>query len=234
MKISPEVTDMSKEKNRKALLSKLSRNLMVSVPMMTVVAVAGFNIHTGSNFGLIPSAEAAQGEAEGEAKGEAEGRAEGEAEARAEGEGEAEGKAEGEAEGEGEGKAEGEGEGVSTALKKAVRRPAGYTPYQGDVAELGAMGEELFNDTSLSSNGLSCAMCHTNGAVYKDTFNNEYPHVVAMGKQDFGMDMVHLDEMVQICMVAPMAAEPLEWGSKELAALTEYTRQEQQMFINKK
>lgn len=218
---------MSKEKNRMALLSKLSRNLMISVPMMTVVAVAGFNIHTGSNLGLISSAEAAQGEAEGEAKGEAEGRAEGEAEARAEGKGEAEGKAEGEAEG------KAEGEGVSASLKKAVRRPEGYTPYQGDVAELRAMGKELFNDVTLSSNGLSCATCHTNGMVYLDTFKNEYPHFVAMGKRDFGMDMVHLDEMVQICMVAPMAAEPLEWGSKELAALTEYTRQEQQKYIDK-
>ena len=206
---------MSKEKNRMALLSKLSRNLMISVPMMTVVAVAGFNIHSGSNLGLIPSAEAAQGEAEGEAKGEAEGRAEGE--------GEAEGKAEGEA----------EGEGVSASLKKAVRRPEGYAPYQGDVAELRALGEKLFNDNSLSSNGLSCATCHTNGMVYLDTFKNQYPHFVAMGKRDFGMDMVHLDEMVQICMVAPMAAEPLGWGSKELAALTEYTLQEQQKYIDK-
>lgn len=214
---------MSQEKKRQALLSKLSRNLMISVPMMTVVAVAGFNIHTGTNLGLIPSAEAAQGEAEGEAKGEAEGRAEGEAEAQAEGEGEAEGKAEGEA----------EGEGASASLKKAVRRPEGYTPYQGDVVELRAMGKELFNDTSLSSNGLSCASCHANGMVYLDTFKNQYPHFVAMGKRDFGMDMVHLDEMIQICMVAPMAAEPLKWGSQELAALTEFTLQEQQKYIDK-
>jgi mono/diheme cytochrome c family protein len=184
---------MSKEKKRKALLSKLTRNLMISVPIMTVVAMAGFNIHTGSNPGLIPSAEAAQGEAEGEA----------------------------------------EGEGVSASLKKAVRRPEGYTSYQGDVAELRTLGEKLFNDNSLSSNGLSCATCHTNGMVYLDTFKNQYPHFVAMGKRDFGMDMVHLNEMVQICMMAPMAAEPLEWGSKELAALTEYTLQEQQKYIDK-
>ena len=54
-----------------------------------------------------------------------------------------------------------------------------------------------------------------------------------MGQRDFGMDMVYLDEMVQICMVAPMAAEPLEWGSEELAALTEYSRVEQKKFIDK-
>jgi hypothetical protein len=57
--------------------------------------------------------------------------------------------------------------------------------------------------------------------------------MVAMGQRDFGLDMVHLDEMVQICMVAPMAADPLAWGSKELAALTEYSRVEQKKFIDK-
>ena len=210
---------MSTNKNRKELLRKLSRNLMVTLPMMTVVAAAGFNTGSGSFLELIPSAEAAQGEAEGEAKGEAEGEAKAEAEGSAKGEGEAEGKA--------------EGEGVSARLKKAVRRPEGYTPYQGNVADLRAKGEKLFNDTSLSSNGLSCATCHTNGMLYNPTFKNEYPHFVAMGQRDFGMDMVHLDEMVQICMVAPMAAEPLEWGSEELAALTEYSRVEQKKFIDK-
>lgn len=212
---------MSTNNNRKELLRKLSRNLMVSVPMMTVVAAAGFTTHYSSGFGLIPSAEASQGEAEGEARGEAEGRAEGEAEGRDEGE--AEGKAEGEA----------AGEGSSSEHKKAVRRPEGYTPYQGDVAKLKARGKELFNDTSLSSNGLSCATCHADGAGYAATFENDYPHFVAMGKRDFGMDMVYMDEMVQICMVAPMAAEPLEWGSRDLAALTEYMNQVQQDYIKK-
>lgn len=220
---------MSTDKNRKELLRKLSRNLMVSVPMMTVVAVAGFNASSGPGLGLIPSAEAAQGEAEGEAKGEAEGVAKGEGEAESRAEGEAEGRAEGEGEAEGEA----EGEGVSAKLKKAVRRPEGYSPYQGNVADLRAKGEKLFNDTSLSSNGLACATCHANGAGYNATFKNEYPHPVAMGKRDFGMDMVYLDEMVQICMVAPMAAEPLEWGSEELAALTEYSRVQQKEFIDK-
>jgi cytochrome c len=54
-----------------------------------------------------------------------------------------------------------------------------------------------------------------------------------MGKRDFGMDVVHMDEMVQICMVAPMAAEPLDWGSRDLAALTEYMNVVQQEHIDK-
>jgi cytochrome c len=115
-------------------------------------------------------------------------------------------------------------------MKQAVRRPEGYQPYEGNASELAEKGRALFSDTSLSSNGLSCATCHTSGAGYNDTFENEYPHYVAMGKDDFGMDEVSLDEMVQICMVAPMAAEPLAWDSEELAALTEYMRIEQDKF----
>jgi hypothetical protein len=68
---------------------------------------------------------------------------------------------------------------------------------------------------------------------YAATFENDYPHFVAMGKRDFGMDMVYMDEMVQICMVAPMAAEPLEWGGQDLAALTEYMKEVQQDYIKK-
>jgi hypothetical protein len=212
---------------RKDLLRKLSRNLMVTVPMMTVVAVAGFSDSNTSSFSLIPSAEAAQGEAEGEAYGEAEGEAHGEAEA---GQVEAEGQAEGEAEGQAEGEAEGEAEGTSARLKEAVSRPQGYTPYQGNVANLAAQGEKLFNDTTLSSNGLSCATCHADGAGYSASFKNDYPHSVAMAQRDFDKDEVYLDEMVQICMVAPMASEPLDWDGQQLAALTEFMRQEQEAF----
>ena len=222
---------------RKDLLRKLSRNLVVTVPMMTVVAVAGFSDSNASSFSLIPSAEAAQGEAEGygEAEGEAQGEAEAgqaEAEGQAEGEAEGQGEGEGEAEGaaEGEGEAEAEAEGSSASLKDAVSRPEGYTPYQGNVAKLVAQGEKLFNDKTLSSNGLSCATCHANGAGYSASFKNDYPHPVAMAQRDFDMDEVYLDEMVQICMVAPMAAEPLDWDGQQLAALTEFMRQEQEAF----
>ncbi|MFP3976642.1 cytochrome c peroxidase [Marinobacter sp. KMM 10035] len=98
----------------------------------------------------------------------------------------------------------------------------GYQPYQGDPDELMALGKKLFNDTSLSSNGLACATCHNDGAGYKATFAEAYPHSVAMAREIFGLDSVHLDEMVQVCMVQPMATDPLAWSSKELAALTAY------------
>lgn len=45
-----------------------------------------------------------------------------------------------------------------------------------------------------------------------------------LASDQFGMDQVHADEMVQVCMVAPMEAEPLEWGSEELTSLSALNR----------
>ncbi len=88
-----------------------------------------------------------------------------------------------------------------------------------------ARGEELYYDTSLSTNGMACASCHGSDGQdmgYNATFQQPFPHQVAMAANQFGMSEVHADEMVQICMVAPMAAEPLEWGSEELTSLAAY------------
>lgn len=222
---------MSTENKRKALLGRLSRNLMVTVPMMTVVAVAGagFNAGASSGFGLIPSAEAAQARQKVRPGEKRKGKPVVKLKVQAR-----PGQKVKPKERQRVRQKEKRRGKVPLQTSKAVRRPDGYQPYQGNVAELRALGEKLFNDNSLSSNGLSCATCHANGAGYNATFKNEYPHMVAMGQRDFGLDMVHLDEMVQICMVAPMAADPLAWGSKELAALTEYSRVEQKKFIDKK
>ncbi|WP_256449340.1 hypothetical protein [Cupriavidus sp. KK10] len=39
-----------------------------------------------------------------------------------------------------------------------------------------------------------------------------------------------MDEMIQACMVMPMAAKPLPWDSKELAALVAFMGQKQSTF----
>jgi hypothetical protein len=111
---------------------------------------------------------------------------------------------------------------------KRVTRPDNYRPYEGNPCALKNRGEVLFNDTSLSSNGLSCATCHRDGAGYMATFAQPYPHSVAMAMNMFGMNSIHLDEMVQVCMLEPMAAEPLAWDSEDLAALTAYMASVQQ------
>lgn len=109
---------------------------------------------------------------------------------------------------------------------KAVTRPAGYKPMVGDVK----LGEKLWNDTTLSTNGMSCGTCHANHGAFMASFAKPYPHTVAMAKDQAGMKTVHLDEMIQACMVIPMAAKPLPWDSKELAALTVYTQTMQKSF----
>ena len=112
-----------------------------------------------------------------------------------------------------------------------VTRPEGTELYDdAPQAELVALGERLFSETSLGSNGLSCNTCHADHASYADTFAQPYPHYVKMADDQAGIKEIHLDEIVQFCLVSPMAGEPLPWDSKELAALTAYTKLQQETF----
>ena len=89
--------------------------------------------------------------------------------------------------------------------------------------ELAARGAELWTDKSLSGTGAtSCGTCHSGGgtAMMNASFAEPYPHPVAMAKDRAGLETVTAAEMVQLCMAIPMAAEPLDYGSVELAALT--------------
>jgi cytochrome c len=109
---------------------------------------------------------------------------------------------------------------------KTFTRPIGYQPVAGDAT----LGEKLFNDTKLSTNGMSCGTCHQNHASFQPGFAKPYPHLVAMAKEKAGVKTIHLEEMVQACMVMPMAAKPLAWDSRELAALVAYTQNVQKTF----
>ncbi len=98
--------------------------------------------------------------------------------------------------------------------------------------ELVAMGGELWNDKSLSSTGTTaCSSCHTGYAMINASFAEPYPHPVKMAKERAGLDQVTAAEMVQLCMVIPMAAEPLAWGSAELAALSAHVKDIQSGFV---
>ncbi len=96
--------------------------------------------------------------------------------------------------------------------------------------KLVAKGEALWNDKSLSGNGLACATCHVGGSQLNATFAKAYPHKVAMPHQQAGVAKVNAAEMVQFCMLTPMAADALEWDSVELAALTAYVGDLQKTF----
>jgi hypothetical protein len=111
-----------------------------------------------------------------------------------------------------------------------VTRPQGVQPYQGAVADLLVFGEALFKDPRLSSNGMSCNTCHANHLSYAPSFARPYPHYVKMADDQSGIKKVELDEMVQFCLLSPMAGKTLPWDSKELAALTAYTAEQQKTF----
>lgn len=111
-----------------------------------------------------------------------------------------------------------------------VTRPATYRPYQGNQLDLSAYGEALYKDVRLSANGLSCSHCHEGGNRFAPGFAQPYPHFVAMAREHAGLNQIHLDEMIQLCMMVSMAAEPLIWNSRKLAALTVYTTAVQHNF----
>lgn len=100
----------------------------------------------------------------------------------------------------------------------------------GSRAELLKEGERLWRDTKLSTNGLSCNTCHQGHAAFMPSFAQPYPHTVAMAQDKAGVKSIHLDGMVQACMVMPMAAKPFAWDSRQLAALTAYTEEVQKSF----
>lgn len=112
-----------------------------------------------------------------------------------------------------------------------VLRPKGTKLAAANHAQLVKEGEALFKDTKLSTNGMACESCHADLGNFMPTFTKPYPHFVAMTKDRGGVDQVHLDEMVQFCMVVPMQAKPLPWGSRQLAALTAYSAEVQKRFI---
>jgi cytochrome c len=114
-----------------------------------------------------------------------------------------------------------------------VTQPPDVDLQAGAQDELRAMGAELYTDETLGTSGLACMSCHADFGNYNDTFNQPYPHFVQMAKGRAGLDQVNAAEMVQLCMVVPMATEPLPWDSPELAALATYVEDERERFVGR-
>jgi len=90
-------------------------------------------------------------------------------------------------------------------------------------AELAGLGAELWEDASLSGTGTTaCGTCHQDGgtAMMGASFAEPYPHRVTMAADRAGLERVTAAEMVQLCMSVAMRAQPLDYGSIELAGLT--------------
>ncbi len=111
-----------------------------------------------------------------------------------------------------------------------IKRPAGYRPNDSSTPEAIAAGAKLFSDTSLSTNGMSCASCHEGGKSYQRSFAQPFPHKMSMAAQSYGVKQLHLDEAIQVCMVGPLAAKPLPWRSRELANLVAFMKVEHNKF----
>ncbi len=103
------------------------------------------------------------------------------------------------------------------------KRPAGVKLSTKVDPTLLAEGKRLWNDKSLSTNGLSCASCHKGNSLLNATFAQDFPHKIAMPSQMAGTSEIYADEMVQFCLLVPMQSKALPWNSRELAALTSYT-----------
>lgn len=101
------------------------------------------------------------------------------------------------------------------------KQPRGLSLAGGQRSELVRLGKKLWNDRNLGTSGLACATCHVdNYGQMNASFATPYPHRVAMPAQQAGVSEVSAAEMVNFCMIVPMRDEPLDWSSKELAALT--------------
>lgn len=116
---------------------------------------------------------------------------------------------------------------------RLIQRPTGYKPNYPLTAQAIKAGEAVFQNSKLSSNGLACASCHTNGQSYQSSFSKPFPHRVAMASEAYGLKSVELDEAIQMCMVGPMAAKPFDWKSTDLANLYAFISSEQQKFIKR-
>lgn len=105
-------------------------------------------------------------------------------------------------------------------------QPKGASLYRGSsTSDLVAHGEHLWNDRALGRSGLACSSCHVDHYMQmQPTFAKPYPHYVAMPAEQAGVKQVSAAEMVNFCMVVPMAADPLDWSSRDLAALTAWVQ----------
>ena len=69
-----------------------------------------------------------------------------------------------------------------------ISRPAGSAEYTGNRQALVERGRELWNDPSIGTSGLACQSCHVGNAQFRNTFDQSYPHPVAMASGRAGLD----------------------------------------------
>ncbi|MBI4665183.1 MAG: hypothetical protein HY751_02100 [Nitrospinae bacterium] len=89
-----------------------------------------------------------------------------------------------------------------------------------DYEKLVSMGKKLWNSEALGTSGLSCMSCHADHENLNLDKVKGWPHHVKMTG-----DILTLDQMVNYCMLNPMAANPLDPNSVEMTAMAAYYRE---------
>lgn len=104
----------------------------------------------------------------------------------------------------------------------SILRPPRFKPQYKESKAAVTRGQSLFRDSRLSTNGRACSSCHTDVESFGPRFVSPYPHAAMNSQARFGVDKMHLDEVIQVCMQGPMRNIPFEWGSPEQMDLTLY------------
>lgn len=80
-------------------------------------------------------------------------------------------------------------------------------------------GKRLWNSAKLGTSGLTCMTCHEDHEKLnldkKET--SIWPHYVKMSD-----DILTLDQMINFCMINPMAAKPIDANSVKMTAIAAY------------
>jgi len=98
---------------------------------------------------------------------------------------------------------------------KQLTRPHAFNSFQEAVD----MGKKMWNDDTLGTSGVACLSCHADFDLLNLEKNQNFPHYVKLVG-----DVVTLDQMINYCMLNPMAGKELDPDSKEMTAMAAYYR----------
>jgi cytochrome c peroxidase len=90
-----------------------------------------------------------------------------------------------------------------------------FASYAQEDKPSAALGKKLFSDTSLGTNGRSCATCHPS--------RKKIAELADRGTW-FGGKAKTLEQAINICITGPLAGKPLPEDSVELRSIAEYMK----------
>ena len=83
-----------------------------------------------------------------------------------------------------------------------------------ELQKMVKMGDDLWHDGKLGTNGLACGNCHPDGAASN-------PHTYPKWQSQLGA-VASLRDMINWCIEVPLAGKALDPNSKEMKALETY------------